>query len=704
MTPRLADRLSKGRRADIVGREAERALFYSALTDSTSADSTSPIVVFHVFGPGGVGKTTLLRAFRLMADELHLPAFHLDSRNIEPSPGAFTQALAGALGVETNAGIEQALGTQGRSVIFIDTFERLAPLEAWLREVFFPQLPEGVMIVTAGRNPLAADWRLDPGWRPLLRQLSLRNLSTEEGQQFLTQRGVPPAQQPVVLAFTYGHPLALSLVADVYDQRPHIAFQPTDVPDVLKVLLEQFAQKAPGPAHRAALEACALVRVMTEGLLASILLIPDSHELFEWLRDLSFVESSAQGIFPHDLARDTLLAELRWRNPDWYAELHSRARAYYSSRLPQVGPLEQHRLLYDFIYLHRDNSFVRPFYEWQAGASLPDRLVDGDVPLLSAIVERHEGATSAQRLRHWAKRQPGSFLVFRDGDQKPVGFVLMLALDQVDEGDPRADPPVGAWVRYLQRHAPLRSGETATGFRFWMAADSYQAVSAVQSQIFVNMVRHYLTTPGLVYTLLPCADPDFWAPMFAYADLTRLADLDFSVDGRRYGVYGHDWRGVPPMAWLALMGERELGMTSITPPQPVEQMIVLEVKEFGEAVHEALKNMARPLALRTSPLLRSRLVLDRTGAHGETAGRTTELLSLLRAAAETLQASPKEMKLYRVLYHTYVQPAATQEMAAELLDLPFSTYRRHLKQAAARVAEILWQQEIEGAEASIHRA
>jgi hypothetical protein len=225
----------------------------------------------------------------------------------------------------------------------------------------------------------------------------------------------------------------------------------------------------------------------------------------------------------------------------------------------------------------------------------------------------------------------------------------------------------------------------------------------VQSQIFVNMVRHYLTTPGLIYTFIPCVDPDFWAPIFAYADMMRLADLDFRMDGRRYGVYGHDWRAVSPMAWLALMGERELGTVPITPPEPTEQIIVLGVSEFGGAVHEALKHVTRPLALRNNPLLYSRLVVDRVGRQTDIASRTNELLALLRAAAESMQTSPKDMRLYRVLYHTYFQPAATQEMAAELLGLPFSTYRRHLKQAIAHVTEILWQQEIDGVESGIHR-
>ena len=61
----------------------------------------------------------------------------------------------------------------------------------------------------------------------------------------------------------------------------------------------------------------------------------DAHELFEWLRELSFVETGPSGLFPHDLAREALAAELRWRNPDWYAELHRRARGYYATKHPK---------------------------------------------------------------------------------------------------------------------------------------------------------------------------------------------------------------------------------------------------------------------------------------------------------------------------------------------------------------------------------
>ena len=67
---------------------------------------------------------------------------------------------------------------------------------------------------------------------------------------------------------------------------------------------------------------------------------------------------------------------------------------------------------------------------------------------------------------------------------------------------------------------------------------------------------------------------------------------------------------------------------------------------------------------------------------------------LLKETASKLQSNPRDEKLYRALEHTYFHPAPTQEIAAEQLDLPFSTYRRHLTAGTQRLTEMLWQQEI----------
>jgi hypothetical protein len=70
--------------------------------------------------------------------------------------------------------------------------------------------------------------------------------------------------------------------------------------------------------------------------------------------------------------------------------------------------------------------------------------------------------------------------------------------------------------------------------------------------------------------------------------------------------------------------------------------------------------------------------------------------AVVRAAVDTLRDHSRDDKLLRALDRTYLRPAGTQERAAALLGLPFSTYRRHLTTGVDRVVAWLWDQEVYG--------
>ncbi|MCV5084955.1 ATP-binding protein, partial [Escherichia coli] len=59
----LRERLLSARRRRFVGRESEKALLGELLRPE------SPFLLLHVYGPGGVGKTTLLGEFAALALE-----------------------------------------------------------------------------------------------------------------------------------------------------------------------------------------------------------------------------------------------------------------------------------------------------------------------------------------------------------------------------------------------------------------------------------------------------------------------------------------------------------------------------------------------------------------------------------------------------------------------------------------------------------
>ena len=96
-----------------------------------------------VHGPGGIGKTSLVR--RVLSE---LPpsvrGLYLDGRDVEPTPEGFCRAIGHALGLPemqtTVATIARALG-ETRVTLVVDIYEMLGLLDAWLRTRFLPTLP-----------------------------------------------------------------------------------------------------------------------------------------------------------------------------------------------------------------------------------------------------------------------------------------------------------------------------------------------------------------------------------------------------------------------------------------------------------------------------------------------------------------------------------------------------------------------------------
>jgi hypothetical protein len=69
-------------------------------------------------------------------------------------------------------------------------------------------------VVIASRRPPSESWRSDPGWRELLRLVSLRNLSRVAVQTLLEVERIPREVLDSVMALTHGNPLAVSLLID----------------------------------------------------------------------------------------------------------------------------------------------------------------------------------------------------------------------------------------------------------------------------------------------------------------------------------------------------------------------------------------------------------------------------------------------------------------------------------------------------------
>ncbi|AEF41321.1 P-loop NTPase family protein [Hoyosella subflava] len=668
----IADRLRAARRARFVGRRGELELFRAAL-DSDSP----PFAVLYLYGPGGIGKSALLDQFQEISLSYRRRVIALDARNLDPSPAAFLDALGGELPSEP-------------AVLLLDTYEVLAPLDVWLRGEFLPSLPSDVTVVIAGRNPPSPEWLADPGWQDLLRVVSLRNLAPEDTRTFLAAAGVAAARHDVALQLTHGHPLSLALMTEVL-RAEHLADSDLALaPNIVAALLHRFVDAVPSLLHRSAVEVCSLAQYTTEALLRDVLPGDDVPDLFTWLRAVSFVEEGPWGVFPHDAARDALDADLRWRDENRYVELHDKVREHVLRTIAATTGRTQLRHVHALAYLHRRNRAVSGFWDWATfGQAYTDELSPSDHAAIIAMTEQHQGPEQADYVRFWLEHQPSAFIVFRAGEPGPIGFACRLELHGMDPAERDADPGTRAMWRYVVQTAPPLPGETVYAARFLIDAIHNQEPSMSQNLISVRHTQELLRATSPAWDLIGAyADGERWAPLFDYLDFHRATAAEYDVGGAHYSVFAHDWRRKNISDWLDMMGRREVG-EDITPPTAPVPEVALSQPDFEHAVRDALKHFRDPARLARNPLATSRLT--RGAAHP-----VAELQRQITAAAESLGEDPRSEKLYRVINRTYLHPAVTQEKAAEVLGLPFSTYRRHLTRGVERIAADLWHRELYG--------
>jgi len=682
----LRDRLIATGRKRFVGRDAELALFRAAL-----CAVEAPFAVLHVHGPGGIGKTTLLRELDREAQRCGRSVIRLDGRDLHPSPAGFSRALSEALhrdeGIDVGAPLSPNDVPVG-AVLLIDTFEKIEVIGTWLREHFLPELPARCLVVFAGRNQPAREWRTDIDWAGLTHSMMLGNLGPEEADAYLTARGVAADRFHEARAFTHGHPLALSLVADVLSQGA-AAFDAQRAPDVIKVLIDCFLRDVPSQRHREAIEVCAQLRNTTEALLAAALEGDDAPALFDWLRHLSFIEEGPHGVFPHDLARGAFMADLLWRSPPDAQQRFARSYLALIERIKCAAGREKQRLTMEYLFLIRNRPGYRTYYDWNAlDSSYAEPAAVHDAEPIAAMVARHEGPQSEAIVRHWLRRQPQAFQVFRGVEGERLGFMALLDISRTTEEDRAIDPALAPALALIERHDPLRSGDVVLYSRFWMHAQRYQdSGTAATNLATMNAFVGALTQRGIAWNFAAQADPELYEPLITGINWARAPQADFVVGERCYGVFAHDWRLEPPAQWIAArVGLRpwQAMPFAAQAEQSVASAPRLTREDFDLALHDALRDFTRPHRLATNALLNP--------AQGATsAGAAAELQSLLREAVLALKAHPRDDKLHRALWHTYIEPVASQEKAAERLGLPFSTYRYQLAKGIERVAEMLWQ-------------
>jgi AAA ATPase domain len=676
----LAERLAARDEQRFVGREHELAFFDTLFAD----DPPAQVVLVH--GPGGIGKSTLLREVARRASRKGWTPRLIEGRDLAPVPGEIESALGDVTGSD-------------HPLILFDTYERMTAASGWLRARLLPSLPAHSVVVLAGRAAPEPGW-FENGWERLSIELKLEPLPSAAALSLVQAHGLADgalAQQ--LVAWADGSPLALALAADAA-HRDGGAWAPErvhDHPNLVQAILHRVARTELDGGNLDVVAVAAIARACSPEMLRDVLPDVDPDAAYAWLQERTFAEPVAGGVALHEIVRQAMRSDLRGRDAERDRELRRRVADHLFVRGLTAGT----RTIVDMAEL-LDNPAVR----WGFGADgstthRADLYRPDDAPVAhERFLDMPGGEAWWDVSKAILEQAPDRVVTVRDARDALCGMAIAVT--------PENAPPIceqdvclGPWLAHARATRP---GEEVLIWRdsldFVQHGDLASPILSILNTAAI--LRSGLKNPRWSY--IPIDPANEAAVAFAQAVNTEhVAELDLTIGGKitQCHVVDHAADGILGSMRAAVYGELGLEPGPIRIGPDVVPLAAADVDDddasaFGmpgapgggdeqpavtlDAVRDALRAMHQPLELAASPLARGTTTEERAAS---------VRAEFDDAVANAFGDSPAEELLRRIVQRGYLDPSGSHELAADELHVSRATYFRRLRTASQRVAEYL---------------
>ncbi len=604
----FADKLRLAKQSQFVGRKKELRLFKQALTN----DNRTSLVI-NVHGQGGVGKSTLLDAFRYCTEEADTCFIYIDIADLNGSVEIFKSQLSSMLSASPAIHNDDLfkhinqIAAQKNIVIAIDTFEESGDLNRWFREAFLPRLADSCLVVIAGRHSLTDLWQSQPEWRNLIQSLPLDNFNLELTRHYLQLNGINK-QSTIEQAWrnTSGYPLALSLSTNLATNENHALETTTqNDADIVTTLTQRWLREIPDANLRPLIEAACVVRIFNQNSLENICGKHISETEFHELQACSFIRKRRTGWSIHKIVRDALEKELSQRNPERHSQLRMQALTSFAHAAIKPSPgLECIQALHEFFYLLGDSLVRAALYEnsdnseklyiENAGstdiAALESYMQDWrmergtlsnvDIELFDKSRNKniHQQIVSEPRepefinIKELLDLFPGSIRILKDEKSIIKGLTIVLPINTQSINYLRSQPVIRNYFTALteQQINPLLTTADNTSNWFVRLIDTRDPSDNTSRSALFRDLTSLLIRPARFITTTPLALYQSLLTEFGFSKLDLPAHHDFGSD-RPSPFFELDLRGQRLSQHLGQLIKQHMGDSC--PDLPLESLL-----------------------------------------------------------------------------------------------------------------------------------
>jgi len=557
----ILQRLSDRSVGKFIGRKKEIDILLHAF-DSPEL----PFVVAYIHGPGGIGKSFLIRNLMSRITDKGGHVAFLDCRQSEPTINGYLSGLGKALGLpEEQPTLEDLIlyiaKSTDRTLICLDQYENFILMDTWLRQVFIPALPDTTLTVMASRYAPKTSWLTTEGWQDLFTEIELSEFSEEESIQMLKTRNLDKDQTERVKQFAHGYPLVLELGAAAMRSQPDLDVH-SGPPVKIITQLSQVLLSDLSPAKMEAVQAMSTVRWTTEPILRALLNLENVQTVFNELAELPFVFPTQEGLILHEVFQEAVSRDLSSRDPERYNFYRSRAWRFFSKESQKAREHHLWHLTADMLYLIENPVIREAFFPKGSSEYVLQPAVEEDYEEIIEIAHNEETKEAADLVEQWLNHHPESFFVAKGSDTKVAGFYFCFEPHKVDETVLSQDPLTAAWWNHL-KHNPVKPEERVLFLRRWLARGTGEDFSPIQGACWVDIKRTYMAMrPRLRRLYTTVNDLAAYAPVVIPLYFSPIDSAHVDIGGRVYHTALLDFGEGSVDGWLKSLVKAELGVDS----------------------------------------------------------------------------------------------------------------------------------------------